>query len=175
MPDYRRLYLEGGLYFFTANLQDRSSALLTRRIEDLRAAYARMQRELPVETIAICILPDHLHCVWRLPERDHDFSTRWKVFKAQFTRRLSKRDGLPERDRKGERGVWQRRFWEHAIRNDEDLRRHIDYTHFNPVKHGHVADPDHWPHSSWQRWKSAFGKAWSRDYDPALLAAGERS
>jgi putative transposase len=115
--------------------------------------YASVQKRYPFETIAICVLPDHLHAIWWLPEGDTDFSLRWSLIKAGFSR------GLPgEKQRSNskiahrERGIWQRRYWEHAIRNDADLERHVDYIHFNPVKHGYVSQVSDWPHSSFHRY-----------------------
>ncbi|MEZ5983486.1 MAG: transposase [Parvularculaceae bacterium] len=170
MPNYRRLYVPGGTYFFTVNLQNRRLLLLTEEIVALRASWADILRLHPFETIAVVVLPDHMHFVWALPDEDADFSTRIRLLKSGFTRRLDtqwKRAG-----RKGERKVWQRRFWEHAIRDEDDLERHIAYIHFNPVKHGHVADPDDWPHSSWHGWKREFGRPTTispDDWRPAHL------
>jgi putative transposase len=99
------------------------------------------------------ILPDHLHCIWTLPPEDTDFLTRWGLKKGQFSRGIEKRESISRsRSTRGERGIWQRRFWEHLIRDDEDFNRHIDYIHWNPVKHGwakHVAD---WPYSSFHHY-----------------------
>jgi len=159
MPNYRRLYVPGGTYFFTVNLRDRRQKLLTREIDALRAAWRDVLRRHPFETIAAVVLPDHLHFLWRLPESDHDFSTRIRLVKAGFTRRLG--SGVKSEGRKGERNVWQRRFWEHAIRDADDLKKHVNYIHFNPVKHQYVTDPDDWPHSTWHDWKKDYGKAWN--------------
>ena len=174
MPNYRRLYVPGGTYFFTANLLDRSSDLLTRRIEQLRAAYAVVQKRMPFETLAIVILPDHIHCIWRLPEGDHDFSARWRAFKSEFSRSLPRGDDAGPPVRSGERGIWQRRFWEHAIRDDEDFNHHVTYIHFNPVKHGHVTSPDDWPYSTWHRWKADAQADLPKTFDQDM-PAGERS
>jgi putative transposase len=107
-----------------------------------------------------CVLPDHIHAVWALPERDADFSSRWSLIKSGFSRGLVPLPRSASKVRKREKGIWQRRYWEHAIRDDADLERHIDYIHFNPVKHGHVARVVDWPHSSFHR-----------DVDRGLLAA----
>jgi len=157
MPRYRRLFIPGGTYFFTATLEDRSQRLLTENIDALRRAYRYVREQHPFETAAIVVLPEHLHCVWTLPPGDQDFPMRWRLLKSHFTRQLT--DAGAGR-RKGERAVWQRRFWKHAIRDDADLEKHVNYIHANPVKHGLVTDADDWPHSSWQRWK--------RDYASAL-------
>jgi putative transposase len=140
MPQYRRAKIEGGWFFFTLTLADRSADLLVRHIERLRAAYATARKRDPFETIAICVLPDHLHAIWALPPDDADFSRRWSLIKHDFSRGLA---GNPNRSpsklAKREKGIWQRRYWEHAIRGDADLARHIDYIHYNPVKHGLVS------------------------------------
>jgi len=121
-------------------LAERSGRLLTDNIDLLRRAVSNVKRDHPFELIAMVVLPEHLHCVWALPPGDADYPLRWKKIKAAFSR------GLPHGERrsasKGERGIWQRRYWEHTLRNDDDLRRHVDYIHYNPVKHarpgGHV-------------------------------------
>ena len=148
MPNYKRNLVEGGTYFFTVNLADRQSTLLTDEIETLRNAYGKVQSKLPFKTIAICILPDHLHCIWELPEGDSDYSTRWRLIKTAFTKSLSVR-GLQRR--KGEAGIWQRRYWEHTIETERDLNNCINYIHANPFHHGYVNNIDDWPYSSWQK------------------------
>ncbi len=153
MSDYRRARIEGGYYFFTITLSNRPSDFLVRKIERFRASYRAASQRKPFETIAICILPDHLHAIWRLPEDDSDFSSRWSSIKTGFSRDL-----VPDPQRsdskaaKREKGYWQRRFWEHAIRDNRDLATHIDYIHFNPVKHGLVNRVCDWPHSSFHRY-----------------------
>jgi len=153
MSRYRRVRIEGGWFFFTVTLADRSSDLLVRHVERLRAAYAAARKRDPFETIAICVLPDHMHAIWALPPDDADFSRRWSLIKHDFS------CGLPENPQKSrskiarrEKGIWQRRYWEHAIRDDADLSRHIDYIHFNPVKHRLVTRTCDWPHSSFHRY-----------------------
>lgn len=130
--------------------------MLTDEIVSLRASWADVGQSHPIETIAAVILPEHMHFIWRLPEENADFTTRIRLLKSGFTRRLAA--GLKAKGRKGERNIWQRRFWEHAIRDADDLAAHVDYIHFNPVKHGHVGNPDDWPHSTWGRWKKEFGR-----------------
>lgn len=173
MPDYRRLYADGGTYFLTVCLDDRRSDLLIREIEALRASWRDVAAARPFETIAAVILPEHMHFLWRLPGDDHDFPARLSQLKAGFTRRLP--GSAKSNARKGERGVWQSRYWEHLIRNDEDLSRHVGYIHWNPVKHGLVADPDEWPFSTWRDWKKENGRPIDvppGDWKPAHL--GER-
>ncbi len=152
MPWYRRLFIPGGTYFFTVTLEDRRRQFLTGHIDALRKAYAYVRERHPFETVAIVVLPDHLHCVWTLPPDDHDFPMRWRLLKSHFSRAFGSSEE-PRGRRKGERAIWQRRYWEHAIRDDADLERHVNYIHGNPVKHGLVTDADDWPHSSWHRWK----------------------
>ncbi|MDU9411965.1 REP-associated tyrosine transposase [Pseudomonas sp. zfem005] len=149
---YRRSFVPGGTYFFTVNLADRSSGLLTRHIDLLRLAVRQVRARHPFEIPAMVVLPDHLHAIWSLPEGDADFSLRWAQIKGSFSRWVPER-GWVNRSRrdKRERGIWQRRFWEHQIRDEQDLARHVDYIHINPVKHGHVRRAVDWPYSSIHR------------------------
>lgn len=157
MPRYRRWFVPGGTYFFTVNLLNRDSRLLIEHIHELRAAYAEAAQRQPFETVAICVLPNHLHCVWTLPDGDSDFPGRWRRIKTGFSRRLPRTADPASGRRPGERGIWQRRYWEHVVTDDDDLAAHIDYVHHNPVKHGLVAEVGDWPYSSWRRWESAAG------------------
>ena len=152
MSRYRRASIDGGIFFFTVTLADRSSDLLVRHIDRLRRVYALVQQRHPFKTIAICVLNDHLHALWSLPPGDADFPMRWSLIKSSFSRGLAtvslrSNSQIAKRDK----GIWQRRYWEHAIRNSTDLDRHIDYIHFNPVKHGYVSRACDWPHSSFHR------------------------
>jgi putative transposase len=122
------------------------------QIDRLRHVYGTVQRRYPFETIAICILPDHLHAVWSFPENDADFSSRWNLIKGGFSRGLDARARSTSKILKREKGIWQRRYWEHAIRDDADFERHIDYVHFNPVKHRHVNRVRDWAYSSFHRY-----------------------
>jgi putative transposase len=137
MSDYRRLYVPGGSYFFTVVTYERQRLFVSaQRVKELRQAFRYVMMRRPFTTIAGVVLPDHLHCLWQLPEGDCDFSTRWQMIKTEFSRRLpasTKKDGT--------KAVWQPRFWEHVIRDEEDFRRHFDYIHYNPVKHGFVSTP----------------------------------
>ena len=129
---YRRALVEGATYFFTVNLAERSSRLLVDRVGDLREVVRRVREEHPFEIVAWVVMPDHIHAIWRLPENDANYSKRWALIKAGFSRAMPKTERIREsRERKGERGIWQRRFWEHLIRDDTDLQRHVDYTHYN--------------------------------------------
>ena len=165
MPNYRRYPASGGLYFFTVVTYDRQPILCTddsRRM--LREAIEETRRDHPFETVAWVLLPDHLHCIWKLPDGDGDFSTRWRLIKARFTRLYVAGDPRRVRaqhapnviptdshQRRLEHYVWQRRFWEHRIRDEGDLSRHIDYVHYNPVKHGLVEEAVDWPCSTVHR------------------------
>jgi len=151
MPDYRRLRIAGGRYFFTVNLADRRSSLLTDRVEELRHAVRRVRALAPFGIDAWVVLPDHMHAVWTLPEGDSDFPRRWRAIKDLFSRRIGPRETVSaSRSSQGERGIWQRRYWEHAIRDDRDFAAHLNYVHFNPVKHGYVSHPIDWPYSSFR-------------------------
>ncbi len=160
MPDYRRYFTPGSMCFFTVNLKNRKSRLLVERIDELRASWVQVAEERPFETLAVCILPDHLHCILKLPEGDADFPTRWMRIKSLFSRAVPKDLDPAEATGVRERGIWQRRYWDHIIRDECDFETHVNYIHSNPVKHGLVDDPDDWPYSSWHRFKREFGVAW---------------
>jgi putative transposase len=152
MPNYRRVWVPGATYFFTVNLNDRRSDLLVRHIDLLREAVRDVRAKRPFEILAWVVLPDHMHAIWSMPEGDSDYAGRWLAIKAIFSRRIVKGETISEsRARRGERAIWQRRFWEHMIRDDRDLDQHISYVHFNPVKHGWVETATDWPHSSIHR------------------------
>ena len=152
MPNYRRAFVPGGCWFFTVNLLDRRQTLLVDQIETLRAAVAATRQSHAFTIDAIVVLPDHLHAVWSLPAGDSDFSTRWRLIKNRFARALPKQEALSAvRIARNERGIWQRRFWEHHIRNDDEFGHYADYCAINPVKHGLVRRPVEWPYSSFHR------------------------
>ncbi|MEI7708281.1 MAG: transposase [Chlorobium sp.] len=152
---YRRANIEGGTYFFTVTLADRTQSLLIEHIDLLRSSFLSVKEHHPFTIDAIVIMPEHLHTIWTLPEGDKDFPTRWTLIKAAFSRTLPKTEVISEsRLNKGERGIWQRRYWEHLIQNDDDFARHVDYIHFNPVKHGYATTPIDWPNSSIHRFVS---------------------
>jgi putative transposase len=165
MRTYKRIRVDGGCYFFTVNLAiRRGNDLLIREIDALRAAFRETRADHPFEIDAIVVLPEHLHTVWQMPSGDSDFSMRWRLIKSRFSRRVARTESVsPSRERKGERGIWQRRYWEHLIRDDNDYARHIDYIHYNPVKHGHCSRPADWPYSSFARWvdKGVYPLDWS--------------
>ena len=177
MPDYRRFRIPGGTYFFTVNLLERKQDLLVRHIGELREAVRVTRRERPFHIDAWVVLPDHMHAVWTLPPGDDDFSNRWKSIKIRFVQRLPRTERRSKvRIAKGERGIWQRRFWEHAIRNDTDYARHVDYVHWNPMKHGLVQRIADWPYSSFHRYArlGILPDDWLSG-DDAEIEAGERA
>ena len=152
MPNYRRAFVPGACWFFTVNLFDRNNRLLVERIGDLRDSVRDTQRRLPFRIDAMVVLPDHLHAVWTLPDGDSDFTLRWRLIKVGFSKSIPGGEWRPKTRRaRGERGIWQRRYWEHLIRDERDYAHHIDYCWFNPVKHGLVANVEDWPYSSFHR------------------------
>ena len=151
MPDYRRNRVPGGSYFFTVTLLDRRTSLLVDEIGLLRDAVRQVRASAPFHIDAWVVLPEHMHCVWTLPPDDDDFSGRWRAIKARFSAAMPRHEHRSAtRVRRGERGIWQRRFWEHTIRDDRDYASHVDYVHFNPVRHGLVARAGDWPFSSFR-------------------------
>ncbi len=152
MVNYRRAKIAGGTYFFTLTLRDRQSDLLVKHVDLLRATIKSVRDERPFIIDAIVIMPDHLHAIWTLPEGDADYSGRWRSIKSQFTRSVVKAGETLAKDKRGEYAFWQRRFWEHVIRDERDLQAHVDYIHFNPVKHGYVKQPVDWQWSSIHRY-----------------------
>ena len=156
MTNYRRSDIAGASYFFTVNLADRSQSLLIDHIASLRSAFAYTRDRHPFVIDAIVVLPEHMHAIWTLPGGDSDFALRWRLIKTVFSRGLplgERRSG--SRQSKAERGIWQRRYWEHLIRDEADFSRHVDYIHINPVKHGLVSRVADWPHSSFHRYARA--------------------
>lgn len=151
MSDYRRPSVPGASIFFTVALEDRGSDLLVREIDALRDAVSITRAERWFGIDAWVVLPDHLHCIWRLPEDDADYSVRWRLIKARFSRAMPKGRVRQSHILRRERGVWQRRFWEHHIRDDADWQAHVRYCWMNPVKHGLVERPEDWPWSSYHR------------------------
>lgn len=151
MVNYRRNRLAGGTYFFTATLHDRRATYLTAHIDELRQAIHDTRAARSFQIDAIVVLPDHLHTIWTLPSGDGDYAGRWRMLKSRFTRLLVKKGVDITCNAKNEYALWQRRYWEHTIRGDEGLQRHVDYVHYNPVKHGFVKHVADWPYSSFHR------------------------
>ena len=149
MPDYRRAWRPGGTYFFTVNLLERKRTLLVEHIDLLRNAVRDVRRRFPFAIHGWVVLPEHLHCIIELPDEDDDFPLRWRLIKAAFSKALPRTERRSDvRLRRGERGIWQRRYWEHLIRDEADFAAHMDYLHFNPVKHGLVGLVVEWPYST---------------------------
>ncbi|SHK62294.1 putative transposase [Desulfatibacillum alkenivorans DSM 16219] len=166
---YRRVKMDGGTYFFTLVTYQR--APLFSSLENcglLREAFRQVMEKHPFSIDAFVLLPDHLHCIWTLPGGDRNYSMRWRMIKSQFTRECKKQKVLSQsnaaRARKQEQTVWQRRFWEHTIRDAHDYRKHVEYIHFNPVKHGHAERPAEWKYSSFHRFvrQGIYPESWGR-------------
>ncbi len=155
MPNYRRAHVPGGTYFFTVVTHKRKPVFHDPvAVNLLRTSLRRVQRTRPFLIDAIVVLPDHLHAIWTLPERDDDCGVRWSLIKRYVSSGLpgfTAGPDEPSRNKRRERTVWQRRYWEHLIQGEDDFRRHVDYIHYNPVKHGLVRTPADWPYSSFRR------------------------
>lgn len=158
MADYRRSFVPGGTYFFTVVTHSRAPLFrhpVARRL--LGEKFRACQERWPFSVDAIVLLPEHLHTIWSLPEKDTGYPLRWAWIKKEFTKSWLASGGIEQtlsqsRVQRGDRGVWQPRYWEHTIQDEIDLERHFDYIHYNPVKHGHVDCPTDWPFSSFHRW-----------------------
>ncbi|ACL06366.1 conserved hypothetical protein [Desulfatibacillum aliphaticivorans] len=165
---YRRVKMEGGTYFFTVVTYQRAPFFCApENCRLLREAFRQVMEKHPFSIDAFVLLPDHLHCIWTLPSGDRNYSMRWWMIKSQFTRECNQ-DALPQptaaRARKQEQTVWQRRFWEHTIRDAHDYWKHVEYVHFNPVKHGHAERPAEWKYSSFHRFvrQGIYPVSWGR-------------
>lgn len=164
MTSYRRNFIPGGSYFFTVALADRSQHLLVEHVDQLRNAFREVKHAMPFDLVAIVALPEHLHCIWTLPPGDTDYPTRWRRLKAAFAHDLPKGEQRSaSRIAKGERGIWQRRYWEHTLRDEHDFIRHVDYIHYNPVKHGHAKRVAEWPFSSFHQFvaRGVYASDWA--------------
>jgi putative transposase len=147
MSDYRRFYVDGGIYFFTLVTKGRRPILCTERARNrLKAAFQYTIKKYLFRIMGLVILPDHLHCIWQLPENDHDFSPRWNFIKRYFS--IGMEGKLNHRR---EKNIWQKRFWEHLIRDEYDFYRCLEYIYYNPVKHGYVDSPHDWAYSTFKR------------------------
>jgi len=151
MVHYRRNFVAGGTYFFTATLHDRTAEWLISHVHLLREAFRLARRKRPFDVDAIVVLPDHLHYIWTLPSSDANYPHRWRLIKSRFSRSLAVAGAPVRRNTEGEYDVWQRRFWEHTVRDEGDFQTHVNYIHYNPVKHGLVKSVAEWPYSSFQR------------------------
>ena len=149
---YRRQHQPGGTFFFTVNLRDRSSSVLTDHIQIFRQSVRKCKTMRPFRINAWVILPDHMHCIWTLPNTDGDYSSRWRDIKKRFVKALPTTEFLSLRQQhNNERGIWQKRFWEHRIRDDFDYEQHFNYINWNPVKHGLVKNVRDWPYSTFHK------------------------
>jgi len=134
MSNYRRAFVPGGCWFFTVNLLERRNTLLVDHIDILRDVLERTRGRYPFTIDAVVVLPDHIHAIWTLPREDADFSLRWRLIKSRFAQALPKHEYLSDvRRARGERGIWQRRFWEHLIRDEADYARHVEYC-YTPIQ-----------------------------------------
>ena len=172
---YRRVVQAGATYFFTLVAHERARLFAdASNVDRWRAAVAKVQRKRPFVIEAEVILPDHLHVLWTMPDGDADYATRIRLVKTEFTKSLPLNDwpAAPSKSRahKGEREVWQRRYWEHTIRNERDFQVRLDYIHYNPVKHALVDRAADWPHSTFQAWaaKGVYEQWWGGDDMPPL-------
>jgi putative transposase len=156
---YRRAFVPGGSFFFTVVTATRRPLLASAEAaEVLRMAFRVVRAKRPFEVDAMVVLPDHLHCIWTLPPNDADFATRWRLIKTWFTKQCDPSlRSPPNRARmtKHEQALWQHRYWEHLLRDEEDFARHVEYIHYNPVKHGYAQAPMDWPYSSFRRFVEA--------------------
>ena len=174
---YRRTEVAGASYFFTAVTHLRRPLLADREaVGVLHAAIESVRARRSFTLDAQVVLPDHLHAIWTLPDGDNDYPTRWRLIKEAFTRSYTRHIRLPPRDEgrraRGEQAVWQRRYWEHLIRDERDFSAHVEYIHFNPVRHGFVAAPRDWPHSTFHDWvaRGLYDETWG-DRGPIKLPA----
>ena len=162
MIDYRRFYIPKTSWFFTVNLAERkNNHLLVEKINELRDAFRYVMKQKP-----FLVMPDHLHCIWTLPQDDGDYSIRWNMLKGRFSRTIDHGESISKsRQKRRERGIWQRRFWAHLITDQDDFNRHFDYIHWNPVKHSKVARVAEWPYSSFHRYvrQGIYSENWGND------------
>ena len=174
---YRRTEIKGGTYFFTINLLDRKSSLFVDEIDLLRIAINHVKKRHPFRLDAMVVLPEHFHAIITLPEEDSNYAIRWSLIKSAFSKKIPVIEKINQsRMKKRERGIWQRPYWEHLIRDESDFKSHLDYIHFNPVKHGYVMKPSDWPYSTIHRYieKRIIDENWGHSDHNALGECGER-
>ncbi len=160
MSNYQRLYIPNATYFFTVVAYNRQTLFSNKdNITRLKSSIKYTQKRRPFSLTAIVVLPDHLHCIWAM-NKDTNFSIRWQMLKTNFSRGIS----IPSNNR-GSKPIWQPRFWEHMIRDETDMHNHLDYIHYNPVKHGLAKSPAEWPHSSFSRFveRGYYSSDWGRN------------
>jgi putative transposase len=174
MPNYRRHYLPGGSYFFTVVTEYRAKILGSELARScLRKAIKDCQVRWAFETVAFVLLEDHLHALWTLPEGDDRYSLRWSWIKKEFSKTYLAGGGQEQKRRaskrtRRERGFWQRRFWEHSLRDEQDFEKHVDYIHYNPVKHKLVTCPKDYPYSTFHSYvkQGVYDSSWGCDAVP---------
>lgn len=173
---YKRSDIKGGTYFFTVNLIDRKSTLLIDQINHLKAAINNVKQNHPFKINAMVTFPEHIHAIWTLPPDDSNYAKRWMLIKSTFSRKIPKKKSINKsRLSKRERGIWQRRYWEHTIKDEKDLINHIDYIHYTPIKHQHVKTPTDWPHSTIHHYIKT-GRVepnWGSDIKPVEIKTGK--
>ena len=158
MSEYRRANIKGGTYFFTVVTHQRRQLLIDEDVRNaLREGIEKTKVLFPFQILAWVLLPDHLHCIWTRPEGDADFAKRWGMIKRNVSQYCANRLNTNEnrnlsRIKRNESSFWQRRYWEHQIRNETDFKRHVDYIHWNPLKHGLVEQVSDWPYSTFHRY-----------------------
>ncbi len=165
---YRRIFNKGAIWFFTVVTHDRRPFLTSpANVSLLRSSFKKVMIRHPFSIEAAVVMPDHIHVIWKLPTEDNDYATRWRLIKSHFSRNCGqdcKAERDPSRMSRKQQAVWQHRFWEHCIRDQNDYARHIEYIHYNPVKHGYVTAPVDWPHSSFRRFveQGIYSENWGR-------------
>ena len=172
MPEYRRANVRGGTYFFTVNTYRRQPILTEEPVRlALREGIQLARAHFPFEILAWVLLPDHLHCIWKLPDSDAEFAKRWGIIKRHVSSRCAVEFNdeawlSPSRRKRSETSLWQRRYWEHCIRDDEDFTRHVEYLHWNPVKHGLAKRVADWPYSTFHRYvaRGIYPADWGGDF-----------
>ena len=178
MSDYRRAYVPGGSFFFTVVTERRAPIFRTETARTiLGSAIRHCRRKWPFRLDALVLLDEHCHAIWTLPAGDTRYSARWGFIKKEFTQVWLALEGLEQsrsesRLKQRRRGVWQRRFWEHALRDDNDYARHFDYVHYNPVKHGYVERVRDWPYSTFHRYvkQGVYDADWGgADFDASVF------
>jgi len=156
---YRRAFIPGGSFFFTLVTENRRAFFTDKNnVDTLRCAFKAIRARRPFHVDAIVVMPDHLHCIWTLPPGDQDFATRWRLIKTWFTKHCDASLRVrpnQARQNKREQAIWQHRYWEHALRDEADFERHVDYIHYNPIKHRYSSTPGEWPYSSFHRYVAA--------------------
>ena len=177
MTSYKRNKTQGGMYFFTLVLNQRHNTnLLIDHFDLLKSSIIKVKSKYPFQLPAIVVLPDHLHMVLSLPKGDDNYAMRIRLIKTYFSKALDVAESISNSmSRKKEKGIWQRRFWEHLIRDEDDLHRHIDYIHYNPVKHGYCTKVDEWPYSTFHKYveRGVYSRDWACDVMDEKFFVGE--